>query len=741
MTVIDDAIQQLQRHRGLVKVGEAVARQDFTDVEVDVKVELPSRAREAGISATGVRTVEKCVLRFDKGWPVSAPRPLLRVDFPLNLPHINPHIPGQLVSPCLFDGSLDELLHRFGLDAVVDQLVDWLHRAAGGTLIDAAQGWEPMRRDNCPSIVVVSAERVVAAVPKNGSVFVARADYFTVPSVKGVHATLNPEILHDADVHFDQKILKLRIEEVASGTAAAFVVRAPAICSSYQPDSVSDYESLLSLAAAFGIDRDVLRNSIDDYYRRSVLGVKSDPRTWSHGMFGVVILLVERPVPLIGAHGRNVELLPYVIQFDISAKSPLTQKVSVHPASHAHALSPQLLAMTSGVANPHKPIPMVMFGCGSVGSKIALHLGRSGIGQMTFVDNEMMSPHNMARHALTVSTGYKADLMRAAFESLSNESCRAFHNDAVDVFGNAELFSEIVPSGDCIVVDATASLKVLAAETMSSELDQSSARLVRVALYGQGRCGVALPESQRRACRVDDLTAHLFERCRSDLALRTQMAGDTTEPVRVFVGDNCRSVTARMSDARISRSSALFALQFERWLMSGFPSEAKIGVAVADDTNVGMCWQEGDLGTTVVLFASQEGGWHIRLLEPVAQFIQKDSRLWSPKETGGALLGRVNYTNRTITIAGAVDAPPDSIRERTRFLLGTEGLVQSLRRAHADSVGYLSFIGTWHSHPAGGMHSGIDRQTLSRIAQDAGGMPAVSLIWTPTGFSCAVERW
>jgi hypothetical protein len=64
----------------------------------------------------------------------------LRADFPLNLPHINPHREGELVSPCLFEGSLDELLHRFGLDAIVDQLIDWLHKAAAGTLLDLGTG-------------------------------------------------------------------------------------------------------------------------------------------------------------------------------------------------------------------------------------------------------------------------------------------------------------------------------------------------------------------------------------------------------------------------------------------------------------------------------------------------------------------------------------------------------------------------------------------------------------------------
>ena len=59
----------------------------------------------------------------------------------------------------------------------------------------------------------------------------------------------------------------------------------------------------------------------------------------------------------------------------------------------------------------------------------------------------------------------------------------------------------------------------------------------------------------------------------------------------------------------------------------------------------------------------------------------------------------------------------------------------------ADTVGHLMFVGTWHSHPLGGPHSGLDRETLRAIAKDAGGLPAVSLVWTPTGLRCAVDRW
>ena len=122
---VDDAIARLGRHRAVARVGTPSTTGGLTEVEVDILVELPSRSRHEGQSATGVREVETCTFVFKSDWPLSAPRPFLRADFPLDLPHINAHRPGQAVSPCIFEGSLDELMHRFGVDAVVDQLVDW----------------------------------------------------------------------------------------------------------------------------------------------------------------------------------------------------------------------------------------------------------------------------------------------------------------------------------------------------------------------------------------------------------------------------------------------------------------------------------------------------------------------------------------------------------------------------------------------------------------------------------------
>jgi len=143
---VQDALYALTHHIGVVRVGEIEQHEMWHLVDVDLAVQLPSRAIANGVSASGVRAIETLHLQFPPDYPLRGPAPFLRVDFPTHFPHINPHKSGQRVPPCIFEGSLHELFHRFGIDGVIDQLLDWLNKAAAGQLIDLNQGWEPTRR-------------------------------------------------------------------------------------------------------------------------------------------------------------------------------------------------------------------------------------------------------------------------------------------------------------------------------------------------------------------------------------------------------------------------------------------------------------------------------------------------------------------------------------------------------------------------------------------------------------------
>jgi len=732
----------------VARVGEPVEAGKAMLIEIDIPVELPSRARAEGVSATGVRSVETCTLVFSTRWPLRAPRPFLRADFPRNLPHINAHSLGAAVPPCVVEGSLDELLHRFGLDAVVDQIIDWLGKAASGTLIDMTQGWEPTRRDSCPSTTVFSAERVIAAAPADGSVFATSAGYIAVGN--GLYSKLEPSLVAQPELTFTQGLRGKAPNTHGAGTCAAFIARAPdvngqaQVFSAYQPDTVIDLATLLERAGELGINPAALAEALSSYYRRSVFGPQ-DFKLWQKGLFAVVILVVQRPAPLVGSDGRTVEVLPYVVRYDIDAAAPLEQRSAVHAAFHAHELSPELLARTSGLPPSSIEPKVVLLGCGSLGSKVGLHLARGGLGHQTFVDNESMSPHNFARHALfdgdtSVLTPNKAELMKALLEKLSHDGARAFDFDAVDVLTNSGRFAEVVPDDAALIIDTTASLQVFAASAVSAPLGKHPGRLARAALFGQGRCAVLVLEGEHRQARGDDLTALLFECCRAHPEVRLAIAGVSTDPTRIFVGDNCRSLTTPMADALITRSAAMITTQLQRWLADGRPKTGQLCIGVADKANIGSSWHVFEADATTVLAVPDDGGWQVRVLPHVAHAIDAEARWWERKETGGAVLGRVSIETRTITIAGLIAAPPDSVHSEARFVLGTEGLTQSLKDAHANSIGYLMFVGTWHSHPMGGSHSGIDMETLNKIATDARGLPMVSLVWTPDGLICAVGR-
>lgn len=110
-------------------------------IEVEFEVSLPSECKPAGLTRTKVRAVEPVILDFSKAFPFRAPKIKLRKDFNRNLPHINPGDPLDFVYPCIYDGDITELLHQTnGINEILDQISEWLKRAASNSLIDPNQG-------------------------------------------------------------------------------------------------------------------------------------------------------------------------------------------------------------------------------------------------------------------------------------------------------------------------------------------------------------------------------------------------------------------------------------------------------------------------------------------------------------------------------------------------------------------------------------------------------------------------
>jgi hypothetical protein len=303
--------------------------------------------------------------------------------------------------------------------------------------------------------------------------------------------------------------------------------------------------------------------------------------------------------------------------------------------------------------------------------------------------------------------------------------------------GPADAFAGVLPANCKLIIDSTASLRVGTAAIVSPHLKGPRAgRYCRTMLYGQGRVAVVLLEGRDRSPRCDDLMAQLFQACRGRDDLRSALGSGSTEASRVFIGDNCASFTMPMSDSTVSRASAMMAMQVERWLVDGIPEHGGLYVGLAQ--SIGMQWDTIEVPPPVVLEPSGLGTWQVRVASHLVTQMRADAQKWAPLETGGALLGHVDDFTKTITLAALVDAPPDSQRSESEFKLGIEGLETNLRSTWVDSIGYLRYVGTWHSHPMGGKHSGTDKNTLRRLAVFAAGAPMLSLVLAPEGLHCAV---
>jgi len=740
-----DVARLASRHPAIIEVKppfwEATDGGKFV-LELLLSVSLPSRARRLGISSTGVKGSELCRLEFCSKWPSRAPKIALRRDFPLNLPHIDPHSDGDYVRPCIYAGSLSELMHRMGFLKVIDQLADWIDKAASGQLMNLDQGWEPTRRDNGSGHIYLDSGIVAEHAAKSSeplrmlSRLRAFNEYFFFhcgsPATDG-----NLEIGFTCEQDS-------RGNKILQGQTAATVFFADRVngelpvISHYTPDTASDYTSLLSVAESFGINPKLvaadLNRQVDAYKRRTNSGF------WPNGLHLAVILAVRRPVELIGQDNEKIELVPYIVSHHPIPSAQSLKHAKTTAILPISTVTPEVLRRTSGETSEGHIRKFVWLGVGSLGSKVALHLLRSGIDNHRFIDNDFFEPHNIARHALTDLPGMmalplKALEMERKAVSMGLSNVDSFAGDIVNLISDRDKCAEFIPD-DALVIDSTASYSIVDAVGRSMLSPNGEHRYVRLSLLGAGRAGLMIIEGRGRNPSISDLLANLYTICAFDEDLKTLMSeAHDVSPELVYGGQNCASVTTVMSDSLVSIHAAYMARQICRWRERGTPEAGQILIRLIDEESGPTKTFSENVVTSHIL---NEDGWEIRILDSANQTIQTSVTEAGRNEAGGLLIGHVDVYNRKIIVTKAIPAPPDSRASQTSFTLGVDGLFDIAERIARDSFGQIRMLGTWHSHPKGGGASPTDIRTLREIGCQANGFPAVSLIWTPTGFNCPV---
>jgi hypothetical protein len=734
-------------HSNVVEVSPA--RRDTKtgawSIEVALRLGLPNGWMADGRSPNGVRVIETVTMWFPAAYPLRAPVIRLRQDFDRSLAHVQPSGPDTRPRPCLFDGNLAELVQQQGIAAILNQLVLWLERAALQQLIDPEQGWEPVRRDELDDFVVADGTALRTLVTRKGGYATFVLEYAALidggrmlhGEVRTDRLTLNPKTVGDLFKRFrpepeDRWKFGRSIAIVA--WPGQDVSGKPVIADRYRPETVTDIASLKARAADYGCAPGL--NSALNWLETCV-------REWRlDGVVPIAIILcARRPFHLIGSDSP-IELCPYVTNVGAPALLPAGDQTPVRPAGHRQAVTPTLLRrLSDDTETAQEEIKWVQLGCGSLGSKIALHLARAGSAPAIVIDRAYLSPHHAARHALVPRKGgmqvsWMGDKATALADAIAGlgQTANAVADDVVSMTRDKIKAKKHLPKRGWAIVNSTASLT--AREALGSiPREIQIPRVIETILYSAGTIGVVTVEGPNRNPDTLDLMAETYARVREQDTLRAVMFAESAGLTRQSIGEGCGSLTMPMSDARLSMFAAPMAEAIAGMQKTALPGDGgRILLGAIGEDGTSLTWSSHAVAPSTLVRVEGRGGWQVRISGRAENKIKEEVARWPTVETGGILMGRMSNAAQSFYVTDVLPAPDDSERSASGFWLGVRGARKAISD-YAESCGYSLFcLGTWHSHLYPSGPSATDHATavtvgLARFA------PSVLLIHTPGGYA------
>jgi hypothetical protein len=727
---VSRALRQIKAHERVVDVSILDSKEGIV-AEVLIDSDLPSRWKADGASPNGVRAVEPVRFEF-RGYPVVAPKIHLRADFDRGHPHIQPRGPDTLPEPCLVMGSPSELLRARGIKGLVQQLADWLERAAKVALIDPQQGWEPVRRDHIDDFVICNVNDLLTRVDAKGGAIALDTRHAKYQNAFWV-------LVNSGVTRLDEG-LPARLTDETSIAIVAWPGKSPSggpfVAKDYEPEDVYDVASLIARAKRLGCG-DFLKGKL------ALIDQRVSHRKPQASVPLTVILIARRPINLIG-EDTPYEICPYIIELNRDRVAfGESSKEKVRIAAHRSPLSTRLLRRASGLAHSEAEAHWTLIGAGSVGSKIALHATRAGVAPDIIVDKSSMSPHNYARHGTIPPSSLEAAilhrktaLLRQAIESFDQRVKGVTRDVAMSLFSNADKAAEVMfPGGDKrIVVNATGSIGVREALCLPEAISKRG-RVVESSLIGGDRLACLSIEGPGANPSTMDLAMEAHKMMIDDLDYR-DLAFDPAVEL-IAIGQGCSSLTFPMTDARLSALTAPMAERLIAWLTSPLPEAGEICLGVTPEDGMGQKWLRRRIEPWISV--QDETGFEVRISPEAHRKIEAEVAAHPRVETGGVLLGRWSDVANAFFVIDVMAAPQDSVFSRAEFRLGVEGLRPAIDYVIAKTRGAIHDVGTWHSHLVESGPSKMDRQTadIMAVVQD---FPVLMLIHTPNGYRTLIKE-
>lgn len=341
---------------------------------------------------------------------------------------------------------------------------------------------------------------------------------------------------------------------------------------------------------------------------------------------------------------------------------------------------------------------VAVLGCGALGSKLVLHLYRSGVGKLTLVDNDFFEPHNMCRHALLCTPfdkgRKKVDLMKDAlngmFLGVSDDHIETYDIDAISYLKCADLDKL------SIIIDSTASAAVM--HGMDTIQFPDSTKVIRTCLSQGGNIGIISVTTGSKRLQ-SDYYVEILRRAISDDDISVWLNKEKEHSLEdVNIGEGCHSYTMRISDDIISSHAALMSSVIRHIN----EPKSQDGFMLSFSNNI----FPGSMSTTwynapdyCEYICDNEAEWKIRIHRMMLNEIKQKTRANRNKEVGGYLFGLVDHKRQLIyVISGFI--PEDSKHYTSKLELSKKGFHKYEKIMTERTAGQIFYIGDWHSHPS-----------------------------------------
>lgn len=743
---IKNAVLELQRAFPDQDIKALYWNKNYIAIPLEIEIHLPTRGPVGDID---IRKQEPIFLLLHRlHYPHKAPSAWSnRKDFPApQLPHLNPKPSGSPPNFCLHRGNLNNWFAEHTIVDFVQRVRSWLRDAARDRLIRREDGFEFTRITDSLGYTIYEPSKftqLIYAAWRNNNLAsgfqflwynllknpskdpLLRKDTYatrllcTLP----IENTIPPLglSLKVNDHHTEEN----RIERLLFGLLAWPGKKH--ICSRYFseiPDRLGDF---IPWCEGFGIP---LESALQTYLSKSL-----------HLLAGVPITIaIYRPQRVIGTRSR-LELLNFVInaggdhwpnegQWDYDSKVsqmghrvPLTQ-------SRARDISSQPVEIDYG--------PLLFLGCGAIGSKLILHLAKSGQTNMTLVDYDEISPHNLVRHALlNESTGRnKAEALKEVIQGIfyADKSIKieTYKESALNLLVHQDGQVQEKLKEHSWLIDTTASSMILNALVKATLPETLSC--CRCEIADEGHLGLLSIEGSGRNPRLDDLQVLLFDMAIENPKLswwlqrnreqREQQIGSVLE--EIAIGISCSSETMRLADDLVSLHAASFSNGFRKCERDGISNGAgRIQVSsYSKEGSLPSIVEHIDILSMTIIDSRNDSSWQVRLKNGLIEKMKELLHRAKPNETGGLLIGMVNFKRKIIYVTRMLPASPDSVSSPYAFVRGIQDVPESLLRVQESTGGMLGYVGEWHTHPTGGPElSPIDKDAVSKIRRNLDSIP------------------